>query len=109
MIDKKELRRAAKERVTAKGIWAARCKSTGDAWVANSRDLTASETGLWFMLRNGMHHNKSLQAAWNLHGADAFQFEILETLDDDLPPMLLNDALRDRQKHWIGELHGTAV
>jgi hypothetical protein len=109
VIDRREARRDAKARVTAKGIFVVRCTVSGEAWVSNSRDLTSSQTGLWFMLRNGMHHNKAMQAAWNLHGADAFLFEVLETLDNDLPPLLLSDALRDRQKHWQQKLGASAL
>ena len=81
-----------------------RCTASGEAWVSESRDLPASQTGIWFGLRNGMHHNKAMQAAWNLHGADSFKFEVLETLDDDLPAMTLKDSLRSRWKHWQKEL-----
>jgi hypothetical protein len=104
MIDKREAKREAKERVTSKGIFAVRCTPSSESWVSGSRDLQASQTGLWFMLRNGMHHNRNMQAAWNVHGAKAFHFQILETLSDELPPLLLKDTLRDRQKHWQQEL-----
>ncbi|HEY3838023.1 MAG TPA: GIY-YIG nuclease family protein [Bryobacteraceae bacterium] len=109
MIDKRELKREAKTKVSSKGIFAVRCTPSGESWVSSSRDLKSSQTGIWFMLRNGMHHNRMMQAAWNVHGAGAFHFEILETLDDDLPPLLLKDSLRDRQKHWQTQLDATAV
>ena len=40
------------------------------------------------LLRTGSHHNYRLQAAWNLHGEDAFTFEVIERvgLVDDLIP-----------------------
>ena len=103
-IDKRAIRREFKERKTDKGVFAVRCTISGEAWVSGSKDLKASQTGIWFGLRNGMHHNRKMQAAWNTHGADSFQFEVLESFDDDTPPLLLSDALRDRQKHWKNEL-----
>ena len=109
MIDRREARRQAKERVTAKGILVVRCAASGEAWVTSSRDLKASETGLRFGLRIGGHINKAMQAAWNAHGADAFQFEVIESLADDLNPMTLNDTLRDRQKYWLKELAARPV
>jgi hypothetical protein len=60
-------------------------------------------------LRTGMHHNKNMQAAWNLHGADSFQFEVLERMDDEMPEMLLKDTLRARMKHWQKELGAKAL
>jgi hypothetical protein len=109
VIDKKELKRAAKERVTAKGICAVRCKTSGEVWVGSSRDIPASQTGIWFGLRNGMHFNKGMQASWSLNGAESFSFGVLETFDEDMPPMLLKDALRDRQKHWTKELDAKQI
>lgn len=109
MIDKKAARREAKERVTQRGIYAMRCTATGQAWIGNSKDLKSAKTGLLFGLRIGGHINRELQNAWNQHGADAFRFEILEEFDPDLPEMTLRDALRDRQKHWRGELSAGAV
>jgi hypothetical protein len=107
--DRREIKRDAKTRVTAKGIFAMRCAASGESWVTSSRDLTASQTGIFFMLRNGMHHNKAMQSAWNIHGADGLRFEILETLPEDLPPIVLKDLLRDRHKHWQKELGASAV
>jgi hypothetical protein len=108
-INKREIRREFKERVNPKGVFAVRCKASGETWVSFSRDLKASETGLWFGLRIGGHINKALQTAWNTHGAEAFTFEVIETFPEDTPAMLLKDMLRDRQKHWQRELGARPV
>lgn len=50
----------------------------------------------------GEARNKLMQAAWNAHGEEAFAYEVLETLDDDVPPLLLRDLLAERRKHWEG-------
>jgi hypothetical protein len=109
MIDKREVRRTFKEKKTAKGVFAVRCTVTGEVWVGSSANLDSSRTGIWFMLRNGMHHNKAMQAAWNTHGADVFQYEVLENFEEDVSSMQLSDLLRDRQKHWRTELGAAAI
>jgi hypothetical protein len=109
MIDRKEAKRAARERVTAKGVFALRCTASGEAWVSSSRDLKASETGLFFALRLGSHINKPMQAAWNQHGPESFRFEVLEEVDGDVLPMALTDTLKARQKYWRTELGAGAV
>ena len=109
MIDKREARRTFKEKKTPKGVFAVRCASSGEVWLGSSANLDSSRTGIWFLLRNGMHHNKAMQAAWNEHGADAFQHDILENFEEDLSPMQLGDLLRDRLKHWRAELGAAAI
>ncbi len=108
-MDKREARRAFKARTMPKGVFVVRCPAAGKAWVSNSANLDAARTGMWFMLRNRMHHNRQLQAAWDSHGEAAFEFEVLEQFADDTPPLLLRDALRDRQKHWQKELGASMV
>ena len=86
------------------GIFAVRCSASGEAWVGPSRHLDTERNGLWFQLRLGTHLNKRLQESWNANGEAAFEYEILETLKDDISPVLIKDALAERQKHWISEL-----
>src|SRR5208337_4408427 len=107
-IDKRELRREAKLRKVTRGVFALRCTASGEAWIGTG-DLNSSRTGLWFMLRNGMHHNKAIQEAWDSHGADAFQFDVLVSLEEDLSPMTIKDSLREGQKHWMKELGARQV
>jgi hypothetical protein len=107
-MDRRAAREEFKSRKTDKGVFAVRC-AAGPVWVSSSRNLAASRTGLWFCLRNGMHHNKQLQAAWNQHGEAAFTFEVLETFEEDMPPILLKDACSNRQKHWQLETSARAV
>jgi hypothetical protein len=108
-MDKREARKEFKSRTTPKGVFALRCAASKDVWVSGSDHLNSERNGLWFMLRGGLHHNKSLQAAWNAQGEKAFMFEVVETLDDDISPLLLKDILRERQKHWEKELGAAAV
>jgi len=102
-MDKRALKREFKEKKIVRGVFAIRCKTSGQAWIG-SGNLEASRTGAWFGLRNGMHLNKAMQAAWNAHGESSFEFDILETFDDDVSQTTLSDLLRDRRKHWQREL-----
>jgi hypothetical protein len=38
--------------------------------------------------------------ATTVHTQGEFGYEILETLDDDVAPLLLKDLLAERQKYW---------
>lgn len=90
-----------KERKAAAGIYAVRCAASGEAWVGASRNIDAQQNGLWFGLRTGGHPNRTMQAAWAAHGADAFAFEVLERIDrEDLTPLGLADLAKAREQHW---------
>lgn len=103
-MDKREARKQYKLRKTPKGVFAVRCPAAGSAWAGASNHLDTEKNGLWFQLKQGSHLNRVLQAAWNAHGEAAFRFEVLETLDDDVNPLLVKDALRERLEHWAKEL-----
>jgi hypothetical protein len=104
-IDRKEAIRAFKERKPSAGIYALRCAASGQVWVGASPNLEAMRNRIEFQFQQGMHREPSLSAAVVRHGADAFRFEILETFDEELAPLLLPDAMRERRAHWIAELH----
>lgn len=103
-VDKREARKEFKSKTTPKGIFAVRCTVSGEVWAGGSDHLNSAQNSLWFQLRNGLYQNKRLQSEWNAHGEGAFAFEILETLDEDVSPLLLRDLLRERQKHWETKL-----
>lgn len=95
---------AYKERKPANGVFAVICTATGQAWVGRSRHLDTQQNGLWFALRHGSSPHRALQAAWALHGADAFRFEELERLRDDFPALTRPDELKRRQSIWTARL-----
>ncbi|MEZ0170364.1 GIY-YIG nuclease family protein [Microvirga sp. TS319] len=103
-IDRKAAIAAYKERKTPAGIFAVRCKATGQVWVGRSRHLDTQQNGLWFALRLGSSMNRSLQAAWNACGEAAFAFEELERLPDEILPYVLQATLKERLAHWRAEL-----
>jgi hypothetical protein len=108
-MDKREAKREFKERKPEGGVFAVRFAGSGEVWVGSSANLPSSETGLRFMLRQGTHINRELQAAWNTHGQEGFRVEIVERFPDDLTELGRRDALRDRRKHWMETLGARAV
>ena len=99
---KKEIVRAYKERKPPQGIFAIRCTTTGEIWVASSRHLDTQKNRLWFGLRLGNYTNVAMQKAWNEHGEGSFQYDIVEEIDvDDLTPYLLDRLLKEREQHWL--------
>jgi hypothetical protein len=99
-MDKRAARTAYKAKKTPRGVYAIRCKATGEAWVGSSTHLDSQANSIWFELRSGLHRNRAIQAVWNAHGETVFSYEVLEILDDDVPPLLLKDLLEERRKHW---------
>ncbi|HZS56753.1 MAG TPA: hypothetical protein VFA65_20270 [Bryobacteraceae bacterium] len=42
-------------------------------------------------------------------GEEAFDFEVLETLDDDLPTVGIPDILQDKKRSWATDVGGHAL
>jgi hypothetical protein len=105
---KKDLVREYRERKPETGIYAVRCKPSGEVWVAASRDLEKQQNGLWFQLRIGNFPNPELLTAWKKHGEDAFTFEIIEQVRDD-NPQLIGVLLKERDLHWRKQLNANRV
>lgn len=101
---RKEAIRKFKERKPGLGVFAVRCTASGRVWVDASRNLEAAKNGSWFCLRNGSHRDQSLQEEWHAHGEAAFQFEILEKLDEDVHPLAVADLLSSARSRWIAQL-----
>ena len=80
------------------GLYALRCSGEDAVWIGASLNLEKAANRHWFTLRIGTHHCPALQAAWNTHGADAFTFEILETLADDLSALARDNLLKEMRR-----------
>jgi hypothetical protein len=101
---RKESIRRYKEQKSLLGAYAVRCTTTGRVWVGASRNLEATKNGCWFCLRNGLHQDKSLQAEWNAQGESAFEYEILDELDQDVHPLEIADLLKEEKRSWVARL-----
>ena|SRR5882757_9719418 len=107
--DRKAARAAYKERKTVAGIYAVRCRASGQTWVGQAPNLETMQNRLWFTLRFGNDPHRSLQAAWTAHGADSFTFEVLERLEEEDLPYIRQDLLKGRLAHWRTELGATSI
>jgi len=101
---RRESIRQFKERKSLLGAYAVRCTATGRIWVGVSRNLDATKNGCWFCLRSGLHTEKSLQQEWNTQGESAFQYEILDALDNDVHPLEVEDLLKEKKSTWVARL-----
>lgn len=68
-------------------------------------DLEMSEKRTWSLLRNGdVQADKTAVAEFREHGQEAYTYEVLEKLDEDVAEMSVRDILRDKKKHWLSKL-----
>ncbi len=79
-MDRKAIARAYKESRRPMGVYCVRNIHTGETLIGRSTDLPAVLNRERSSLRVGGHANRRLQQDWNALGADAFAFEVLDTL-----------------------------
>jgi hypothetical protein len=108
-VNRKEAIREYKMRRVSRGVFAVRCTVTSHVWVDSSPNLDGAKNGAWFQLHAGNYCDKTLQSEWNTHGENAFQFEILETLDDDVISLAVPDLLKEKKSQWAAQLGAKAV
>jgi hypothetical protein len=108
-IDRKAAIDAYKRRKIVGGVYGVICGPTGQRWVGAANELGAMKNRIWFTLNHGSASWVELQKAWKTHGAEAFTFEELERLDDDLEPYAKELALKARLEHWLQKLGATAI
>ena len=107
--DRKAATAAYRERNSVAGVYVVRCAETGQQWVGAAPDLSTVWTRRSFSLRQGAETNRSLQAAWNEHGADSFAFEILEKVDLEKLTYGRDRAVKERVAHWRETLGAAAI
>jgi hypothetical protein len=105
----KEVRREAirdfKERKPLVGIYSIRCTVSGRVWVGASRNLEATKNRCWFSLRIGSHQEQTLQREWNANGEAAFQYEILNCIDQETHPLEVADLLKKKLSDSVAQLN----
>lgn len=79
MDRKKELKKQYMDMAIEGGVFQIRNVENGKIYVGTTKNFKTLN-GQSFMLANGGHSNKSLQADWHAFGKDAFEIEILHTL-----------------------------
>ncbi|WP_246799128.1 GIY-YIG nuclease family protein [Azospirillum oryzae] len=107
--DRKAAVAAYKERKSVAGVFAVRCGAASTAWVGGAPDLDKIQNRLWFQLKMGGCPHRSLQAAWNVHGAESLAFEIVERLEDEDLAFARTAALKARVAHWVASMGAEAI
>jgi hypothetical protein len=107
--DRKAAVAAYKERKSVAGVFAVRCGTAYAVWVGGAPDLDKIQNRLWFQLKMGGCPHRSLQAAWNAHGAGSLTFEVVERLEDEELAFARTAALKARVAHWAAALGAEAI
>lgn len=84
------------------GIYAIRNKANGKCYVGSAVNLKARWSQHKHKLESGTHHSKHLQSSWNKNGCDAFEFVVLEYVDQ-------NKDLVESEQCWIDKLSAWRV
>ena len=100
---------AYKQEEPVSGIYALRCKASGEIWVGRAPDVATIENRLRFALRMASTPHRSLAAAARAHGAGAFAFEIVERLDPEEVGEGRDRILKARHLHWCETLGATRI
>lgn len=107
---RRELTRQYKQAFPAVGIYALRCDAAGLLRVGSSRHMDGIFNRLRFELMHGGHRDRTLQAAWSTHGAEAFRFEVVDRVKERDDPAFDYDAeLATLLALWEAELLSPAA
>ncbi|WP_050627954.1 GIY-YIG nuclease family protein [Bradyrhizobium viridifuturi] len=107
--DRKQAIADYKKRASVAGVFAIRCRATGEVWVGQALDLDKIANRIWFTLRMGNHRNAELQRSWAAHGAYNLSLEMLERIEDEELAYVRDTLLKERVAHWRAQLNASAV
>lgn len=68
------------------GVFRVHCRQIGHGVIGSSRDLPSMLNRQRAQLELGSHPDRALQEAWDALGAEAFVFEVLDTLPPENDP-----------------------
>lgn len=105
-MNRKELVQAYKEARRPMGVYRVHNTRDDKSLVGSSVDLPAILNRERSQLKFGGHRNAALQADWKSLGAEAFEFEVLDTLTppEGKPDYDPTDDLRVLEAMWIERL-----
>ncbi|WGS27768.1 GIY-YIG nuclease family protein [Bradyrhizobium sp. ISRA464] len=98
-----------KKRTSVAGVFAIRCRASGEVWVGQALDLEKIQNRIWFTLRMGDHRDAELQRAWTTHGEASFSLETLERIEDEELAYVRDTMLKERVQHWRARLNASAI
>jgi group I intron endonuclease len=84
------------------GVYQIKCLPTGQVYIGSTTNLSARWRNHRCLLNNNANKSPKLQAAWNTHGAGAFEFMVLERCDNT------TDALI-REQQWLDVTQAAVV
>lgn len=80
-----------------RGVYAIRCTTTGQVYIGASEHVGGRVGQHFSLLRAGKHPNRLLQRAWAVHGESAFNVEVLQIVEAEVP-------LADVEAAWMHRL-----
>jgi hypothetical protein len=102
---RKDLVRGYHETPRPMGVYRVYCAATGHGVIGASRDLPSALNRQRAQLSLGGHPDKPLQEDWNQRGADAFVFEVLDTMEPgDDPSRDPSGDLEELAQMWRARL-----
>lgn len=109
-MDKSEIKRAYKHSKRPMGVYRIRNSQNDKVYIGFATDLEARFNRHKAELKFGNHRNKELQETWDSYGESAFEFEILDVLDQEEG----TKASPDEELHvladmWIEKLKKTGA
>ncbi len=107
--EKKAAIAAYKERKVVGGIYAVRCLPSGRRWIGWAANLATIQNRVWFGLRMGTSPHRTLQSAWNAHGAESFVLEEVERLDDEALTFVRDRVAKERHTYWCATFQAEAI
>ena len=104
-MDRKALLREYKETPRPMGVYQIRNTANGKLLVGSSVNLPAILNRHRAALNFGGHQNRELQKDWAEFGAEAFEFEVLDTLaPPERPDYNPSDDLKALEQLWLDKL-----
>lgn len=103
MERKKELKQQFKEAKVEGGIYQIRNLENNKVYIGSTKNFRTLK-GKKFSLDMGTDTNQLLQKEWNTYGKDAFDFEILEKLNEDECYIDVKYALKKLLEKWMDQI-----
>lgn len=87
------------------GVYQIKNRVNGKIFIATSMNLAGRQNSYMTLLEFNSNYNNALKDDLKSHGADAFSFEILETIDaDKIPKENWREAVLALEEKWLENL-----
>lgn len=80
-FSKNELRDDYKNRTMIGGVFCIKCTSTGRMWLKSTKDMNGQRNKFEFFVKTNSCPEPRMHTEWNMYGAAAFSFVVLEELE----------------------------